>query len=1078
MLWTCINAPKLKEVKNIVWRQLIAVVSVNLLAFSDGCHVVWISPTVPLLTSNNTLVNPLGDKPATVSDISLIAGSSYVGAIVGCFVPAKVLDTYGLKKVIAFVAALMLAASITLIFAASVWLYCVCRLILGMGKTATFILIPMYVGEIAHKDNRGRYSFYLPMFLAMGLVYSYIVGPYFSTQVYTILCTLPILLSLSLILLVVPETPYFLMAKNRPRHEIAAVLGKLRNSSDLEEEMKQIEEVVTSKSASGGQKTSNFMTLFRDRASRKAFIICIAEGSFLMLSGVAVVQSFLGPIMDKVTAAYISGNTSAIAISSVKLVFTWIGSLVVERFGRKPLLVWSAVLVAISHLSLGELGYEFVSILSPLPLVCFVLFSVAYSFGLGSVPFTYLSEFFPQHTKNLGVPICNAIGAVVNALIILVFPYFMEYFGMHVLSRLRHFYKICGTRNERKDARRDSAHSGRMSWTSPTIPRLLSNDTMINPLGDNPATVSDISYIAGSYFLGCLAGNLIPAGVLDRYGRKQVMALTAALMSFASIVLAFSAKVWLYCLCRLVLGIGGGATFMLIPLYTGEVAHKGNRGRLNYYLTMSLGLGFIYSYSTGSRFSTKVYTLLCSLPTLLALLFILLMIPETPYFLVSKKKTRSEIIKALSKLRSCDDLEDEMKQIECSLLSGTTVIYGFLSPILDTVTATYWSGNTSAIAISMVNLICTITGSLTVERCGYSLGLGSLPFAYASELFPHHTKNVAVPVCTAIGTICNAVFTVIFPFFMQYLGIQWCFWLFAASCTGCAIFTRCVLFRAFWVQLWTKLQQPTLAEILHFSSETFWQETAFGMVCYVGCSLSFIAWGVFPATVAYSLGLGSVPFTYLSEFFPQHTKNLGVPICNAIAAVVNALIILVFPYFMEYLGMQWIFWLFAVSCFGYQLAMESLAPLTEASRNVAYHDEEENRHHQHVLDERKTSTKEKGTGLLFVTVVAVNLLAFSDGCHLAWTSPTVPRLKSNDTLINPLGDHPATATDISLIAGSYFVGSVIGCLIPAKVLDSYGRKPVMALVAALMSVASIVLAFASSVWLYCLCRLILDVPST
>ncbi|VEN62462.1 unnamed protein product [Callosobruchus maculatus] len=206
------------------------------------------------------------------------------------------------------------------IVSASVWLYCLCRVILGVGRTATFILIPMYVGEIAHKDKRGRYSYYLSMFLAMGLVYSYIVGPYFSTRVYTLLCTVPILLSLVLILLVVPETPYFLMAKNRPKHEVAKVLGKLRRSSDLDEEMKQIEEV--------------------------------------------------------------------------------------------------------------ELGYEFVSVLAPVPFTCLVQFAVVYSLGLGSVPFVYLSEFFPQHTKNIGVLISNAIGAQINVLLILVFPYFMEYLGM------------------------------------------------------------------------------------------------------------------------------------------------------------------------------------------------------------------------------------------------------------------------------------------------------------------------------------------------------------------------------------------------------------------------------------------------------------------------------------------------------------------------------------------------------------------------------------------------------------------------------------------------------------------------
>nr|CAI5864712.1 unnamed protein product [Callosobruchus analis] len=195
-----------------------------------------------------------------------------------------------------------------------------CRLLLGFGKGATVILIPIYVGEVAHKLNRGRYAFFLPMELAMGFVYSFATGSYFSTRVYTLLCTAPILLALILILTVVPETPYFLMAKNRPRYEVAEVLAKLRSCSDLEEEMKQIEGV--------------------------------------------------------------------------------------------------------------ESSYEFVAVLSPAPFVCIVLFTLAYSFGLGPVPYAYMSEFFPQHVKNLGVSVCTAIGFLVSGLIALVFPYFMDYLGM------------------------------------------------------------------------------------------------------------------------------------------------------------------------------------------------------------------------------------------------------------------------------------------------------------------------------------------------------------------------------------------------------------------------------------------------------------------------------------------------------------------------------------------------------------------------------------------------------------------------------------------------------------------------
>ncbi|VEN62461.1 unnamed protein product, partial [Callosobruchus maculatus] len=336
----------------------------------------------------------------------------------------------------ALVAMLMSTASLVLAFSGSVWLFCICRLVLGMGKGATMMLVPIYVGEIAHKGNRGRFSFFLPMHMAMGFVYSYVTGPHFSTRVYTLLCTVPILLALSLIVLVVPETPYFLVAKNRPRHEVAEVIGKLRSSTDLREELKQIESTVDRKSNGGGQEMSTYVSLFRDHASRKAFIINSFMMIFHLLPGVTVVHSFLGPILDSVTSNYWSGNFSAIVISLVKLFSTATGSVVVERCGRKPLLIWSAVFVALSHLLLGlyfqlqESEYEFVSTLSPVPFGCIVLFSIAYSFGIGPVPYVYLSEFFSQQTKNVGVPICTAIGFLISALIALVFPYFMEYLGM------------------------------------------------------------------------------------------------------------------------------------------------------------------------------------------------------------------------------------------------------------------------------------------------------------------------------------------------------------------------------------------------------------------------------------------------------------------------------------------------------------------------------------------------------------------------------------------------------------------------------------------------------------------------
>nr|CAI5864713.1 unnamed protein product [Callosobruchus analis] len=110
----------------------------------------------------------------------------------------KVLDRFGRKPVMALVAALILVNTLVLAFAGSVWVFSMCRLLLGFGKRS-----------LAHLDTYIRWRSCT------------------QTKPWEV-----VLLALILILTVVPETPYFLIAKNRPRHEVAEVLAKLRSYSN------------------------------------------------------------------------------------------------------------------------------------------------------------------------------------------------------------------------------------------------------------------------------------------------------------------------------------------------------------------------------------------------------------------------------------------------------------------------------------------------------------------------------------------------------------------------------------------------------------------------------------------------------------------------------------------------------------------------------------------------------------------------------------------------------------------------------------------------------------------------------
>lgn len=108
---------------------------------------------------------------------------------------------------------------------------------------------------------------------------------------------------------------------------------------------------------------------------------------------------------------------------------------------------------------------------------------------------------------------------------------------------------------------------------------------------------------------------------------------------------------------------------------------------------------------------------------------------------------------------------------------------------------------------------------------------------------------------------------------------------------------------------------------------------------------------------------------------------------------------------------------------------------------------------------------------IFVTLffILANLLIFTSGCGIGWTSPVFSRLYSNDTTENPLGE-PINQLQESLIAGLPFLGSLIGPIFASKPIDIYGRKKILGIFGAIQIFSFILLALCANIWIYYFCR--------
>lgn len=111
----------------------------------------------------------------------------------------------------------------------TVEIFYVARFIFGVSLSISFTVLPMYCGEIAETSIRGILGSFLQLFITIGLLWAYSIGPYVSYTTFWITCgALPI--AFFVFFFTMPESPYYLAAKGR-KEEVISVLARLRGKS-------------------------------------------------------------------------------------------------------------------------------------------------------------------------------------------------------------------------------------------------------------------------------------------------------------------------------------------------------------------------------------------------------------------------------------------------------------------------------------------------------------------------------------------------------------------------------------------------------------------------------------------------------------------------------------------------------------------------------------------------------------------------------------------------------------------------------------------------------------------------------
>ncbi len=372
------------------------------------------------------------DPDAANSLLGFVTSSALIGCILGGIVGGWVSTNIGRKRGLILAAVMFLisalgAAAPEFLFApvghggaGYVWNFVFYRILGGIGVGLASMLSPMYIAEIAPARIRGNLVAWNQLAIIFGMLVIYFVN-------YGIAKTgdsetwlnnigwrymfasgaIPALLFL-LLLFLVPETPRYLMLKGNEAGA-RAVLDKLGTPAEAEQEMVEIRASLA-EHHSGKLFSFGMLVIF----------IGIMLSVFQQFIGINVVLYYAPDIFKGMGMSTNASLWETIIVGAVNLIFTIVAVLTVDKYGRKPLQIIGALIMAASMITLGTNfmlhGADMVA------LVCMLGYIAGFAMSWGPVTWVLLSEIFPNQIRGKAMAVAVAAQWIANLAVSWTFP--------------------------------------------------------------------------------------------------------------------------------------------------------------------------------------------------------------------------------------------------------------------------------------------------------------------------------------------------------------------------------------------------------------------------------------------------------------------------------------------------------------------------------------------------------------------------------------------------------------------------------------------------------------------------------
>ncbi|WP_153796762.1 sugar porter family MFS transporter [Foetidibacter luteolus] len=343
--------------------------------------------------------------------------SSLIGTVLGSLIAGVPAKKYGRKKVLQAIALLYIVAAIGCASISAWILFVLFRFLGGIAVGASSVVGPMYISEISPAKLRGRLAGSFQLNIVGGIFIAYLTNFLFAgigEDSWRWMLGVMIVPSVLfwVLLRTIPESPRWLVLNNRDAEAIP-VMQKLQEEN--------VASAIQSIRESVKQHKEN---LFQKRYS-KPIIYAVLLAMFNQLSGINAILYYAPRIFEMAGFSKDQAYLQPVYIGAANLLFTLIAMTVIDKFGRKTLLIIGALgtilFLALTALAFGQPGEANSNVL--IYLIGYIAF---FAFSQGAVIWVFISEIFPNSVRSQGGSLGSFTHWIMAAIISWTFPVIVE----------------------------------------------------------------------------------------------------------------------------------------------------------------------------------------------------------------------------------------------------------------------------------------------------------------------------------------------------------------------------------------------------------------------------------------------------------------------------------------------------------------------------------------------------------------------------------------------------------------------------------------------------------------------------